>query len=46
LLYNVNIDPGERFNIAADHPEVIAEIRKVLAEHKAGIVPVENQLEK
>lgn len=46
LLYNVNIDPGERFNIAADHPEVIAEIREVLAQHKAGLVPVENQLEK
>ncbi|MFO7826347.1 MAG: sulfatase [Cyclobacterium sp.] len=46
LLYNVNIDPGERFNIASDHPEVIAAIREVLARHKAGIVPVENQLEK
>ncbi len=46
LLYNVNADPGERFNIAADHPEIIAEIRKVLVEHSAGIVPVENQLEK
>jgi arylsulfatase A-like enzyme len=46
LLYNVNVDPGERFNIADDHPEVIAEIRKILEEHKAGVVPVENQLEK
>ena len=46
LLYNVNVDPGERFNIAEDHPQVIAEIREVLAQHKAGLVPVENQLEK
>lgn len=46
LLYNVNVDPGERFNIAADNPQVIAEIREVLAQHKAGLVPVENQLEK
>ncbi|WP_162340557.1 sulfatase family protein [Cyclobacterium salsum] len=46
LLYNVNIDPGERFNIAADHPEIIAEIREVMEAHKASIVPVENQLEK
>lgn len=46
LLYNVNVDPGERFNIAADHPEVILEIRKILARHKASLVPVENQLEK
>lgn len=46
LLYNVNTDPGERFNIAAEHPEIIAEIRKVLENHLAGVVPVENQLEK
>lgn len=46
LLYNLNVDPGERFNIAADHPEIIEEIRKILVGHKAGIVPVENQLDK
>ncbi|NHE56544.1 sulfatase [Cyclobacterium sp. GBPx2] len=46
LLYNVNVDPGERFDIAADHPEIIAEIRAVMETHKAGIEPVENQLEK
>ncbi|WP_439484298.1 sulfatase family protein [Cyclobacterium plantarum] len=46
LLYNVNVDPGERFDIAADHPEIIAEIRAVMEAHKAGIEPVENQLEK
>ncbi len=46
LLYNVNIDPSEKFNIAEEHPEVIAEIRKVLEEHLAGLEPVENQLEK
>ncbi|MBD3631147.1 MAG: sulfatase [Cyclobacterium sp.] len=46
LLYNVNVDPGERFDIAADHPEIIAEIRAVVEAHKAGIEPVENQLEK
>ncbi len=46
LLYNVNIDPSEKFNIADDHPEVIVEIREVLEAHLAGIQPVENQLEK
>jgi arylsulfatase A-like enzyme len=45
LLYNVSIDPGERFNIASDHPEKIAEIIKILKEHQAGVVPVKNQLE-
>jgi len=46
LLYNVNVDPAERYNIAADHPEVIAEIKIILEEHLNGIEPVENQLEK
>ena len=46
LLYNVNIDPSEKFNVAEEHPEVIAEMRKVLEEHLAGLKPVENQLEK
>jgi len=46
LLYNVNVDPGERFNLADKHPEIIDTIRKVLEEHKRGIIPVVNQLEK
>ena len=46
LLFNLNVDPSEKYNLAADHPEVIAEIRKVLEEHRQKVVPVENQLEK
>ena len=46
LLYNVSIDPSEKLNIAEEHPEVIAEIRKLLKEHLAGLEKVENQLEK
>lgn len=46
LLFNVNVDPGERYNIAEAHPEIIAEIRKILQAHRAGVKPVENQLEK
>ncbi len=46
LLYNLSIDPGEQYNIAEAHPEVIAEIKKIIEEHQAGIKPVENQLEK
>jgi len=37
LLYNLNTDPGERFNIADEHPEIIEEIRKLLDEHKASL---------
>lgn len=46
LLYNLSIDPAERFDVAEDHPEVLAEIQQLLEEHKATVVPVENQLEK
>ena len=46
LLYNLNVDPSEKFNIAEEHPEVIAEIKKILDEHLSTLVQVENQLEK
>jgi hypothetical protein len=46
LLFNLNVDPSEKYNIADEHPEVIAEIKQVLAEHLKTVVPVENQLEK
>lgn len=46
LLYNVNVDPSEKFNIAADHPEMVDEMRNFLQNHVNGLIPVENQLEK
>ncbi|NJO91250.1 MAG: sulfatase [Chloroflexia bacterium] len=46
LLYNLNLDPAEKFNIADNHPQVIAEIKEILVKHQSTIVQVENQLEK
>ena len=46
LLFNLNIDPSERHNVADKHPEIIAEMKKILEKHQASVVPVENQLEK
>lgn len=46
LLFNLSEDPGERINIADNHPEIIAKIRNILQAHKQTIVAVENQLEK
>ncbi|PXX21327.1 sulfatase [Arenibacter sp. ARW7G5Y1] len=46
LLYNLNVDPSEKYNIAKKHPKVINEIKQVLKEHLKTVVPVENQLEK
>lgn len=46
LLFDVNIDPSEKQNIADKHPEVIKEIMKIVEQHRATLKPVENQLEK
>ena len=45
LLFNVEVDPSEKYNIAKQHPEVIVEINKMVALHKAGVKPVKDQLE-
>ena len=46
LLFNLTVDPSEKMDIADKHPDVLLEIEKILEEHKAGLVPIENQLEK
>ncbi len=46
LLYNLNIDPSEKYNIAEQHPEVIEELKNILINHQKTIVPVENQIDK
>ncbi len=45
LVFHLGEDPGEKFNVAKDHPEVIAALGKLAAEHRAGITPVPSQLE-
>jgi arylsulfatase A-like enzyme len=39
VLYELNSDPGERFDVAAEHPDVIADILKEVEKHKAALVP-------
>ena len=46
LLFQLEIDPGERWNIASAHPEVIAEIRELVARHQAEFKPGEPQLDR
>lgn len=46
LLYDLEQDPGERYDVATRHPEIIAAIRKIAAEHAKTLQPVENQLRK
>jgi arylsulfatase A len=46
LLYDLDQDPGERYEVGARHPDVIAELRRLAAEHARTLQPVENQLAK
>ncbi len=46
LLYHLGRDVGEKDDVGAQHPEVIAEIRREAEAHRATVKPVENQLEK
>lgn len=45
LLYNLSHDPSEKHNIAADHPEIIAELEAIAKAHTESVEPVTNQLE-
>lgn len=44
LLYDLEVDPSEKYNIAEDHPDVIAKINAFVEEHKKSVVPVKDQL--
>ena len=46
LLFHLDQDPSERFDISKDHPQVIAEIREILRKHQANLVPGEDLLVK
>jgi arylsulfatase A-like enzyme len=37
LLFDLSVDPGERSNIAADHPEVVSDLVKMATSHASGL---------
>jgi arylsulfatase A-like enzyme len=45
LLYNLDQDPSERFDVAARHPDVVRRIREHVEAHRRTFVPVANQLD-
>jgi arylsulfatase A-like enzyme len=45
LLFDLGVDPGESFNVAAEHPVALAAMAKAIERHTATLVPVKNQLE-
>ncbi len=45
LLFHLDHDPSERFNVAEDHSEVIAQIEELVRTHQADMTPGAPQLE-
>jgi arylsulfatase A len=46
VLYNHEHDPSEKYNIAKDRPDVIADILNEVKRHRATLTPAEDQLAK
>jgi hypothetical protein len=44
LLFNLEEDPSEKFDVAARHPEVIARIQERVEAHEETVEPVPDQL--
>lgn len=45
LLFNLEVDPTEQYDIAKNHPEVIAELKQLVEVHRKSVKPATNQLE-
>jgi arylsulfatase A len=45
LLFNLNVDPGENYNVGTNHPAVIADLLHEIDLHRATVSPVKLQLE-
>lgn len=45
LLFNLDVDPEERFNVAEEHPDVVARINSAVLHHRSGLNPRPTQLE-
>ena len=46
LLYHLGHDPGEKFDISRQNPEIVTKIQEMANQHVLDIEEVENQLEK
>ena len=45
LLFHLERDPGESFDVAKDHADVVAELKKLIDEHRRTVKPGPSQLE-
>jgi arylsulfatase A-like enzyme len=45
LLFNIENDPSEKYNVNAEHPDIIAEIMELRKKHESTLVSVPSQLD-
>ena len=45
LLFNLEVDPGESYNVADKHPEVLDQINTLVEKHRAGMKPAPSQID-
>jgi arylsulfatase A-like enzyme len=45
LLFDLGVDPGETFDVAAIHPDVVKQLVSEIETHRASVVPAPSQLE-
>ncbi len=43
LLFNVAEDPSERFDLASQHPNVVAELKQIAEDHRSKMIPGKSQ---
>ncbi|MHC4782505.1 MAG: arylsulfatase, partial [Planctomycetota bacterium] len=46
LLYHLEHDPSEKYNISAKHPDVVKRLKKLANEQAANVVPGPNRYTK
>jgi arylsulfatase A-like enzyme len=46
LLFHLNHDPSEKYNLAESHPDVLDEINVLVENHQKGVVAVPSEMEK
>ena len=45
LLYNLDVDPSERYNIADENPDILRQIKTIVDEHKKNLDPPDDLLQ-
>ena len=46
LLYHINADPSEKYNLGADFPSIVEEINQLVSDHQKTIIHVNSELDK